>query len=166
MHWEKFYISRNSRTKQFFTLQAKKFARWSPKWPLNKVLIFSCFEQIRPPPNLKKAGFNKKVEFNIYMAKYKRFKKIAWIWSHHLHLQWKFKLWVGKVVWGLKAKHCLAQQCFAFTPQANFPTHNLNFHWRWRWWDQIQAIFLCVWSMAIWVVEFSNGEYKIRKIFS
>ena len=23
-----------------------------------------------------------------------------------------------------------AQQCFAFTPQANFPTHNLNFHQR------------------------------------
>ena len=21
-----------------------------------------------------------------------------------------------------------AQQCFAFTPQANFPAHNLNFH--------------------------------------
>ena len=35
-----------------------------------------------------------------------------------------------------------AQQCFAFTPQANFPAHNLNFHWRWRWWDRIQAIFL------------------------
>ena len=34
-----------------------------------------------------------------------------------------------------------AQQCFAFTPQANFPAHNLNFHWRWRWWDQIQATF-------------------------
>ena len=33
------------------------------------------------------------------------------------------------------------QQCFAFTPQANFPAHNLNFHWRWRWWDQIQATF-------------------------
>ena len=28
-----------------------------------------------------------------------------------------------------------AQQCFAFTPQANFPAHSLNFHWRWRWWD-------------------------------
>ena len=27
-------------------------------------------------------------------------------------------------------------------PQANFPTHNLNFHCRWRWWDWIQAIFL------------------------
>ena len=106
VHWEKFYISRNSRTKQFFTLQAKKFARWSSQWPLNKVLIFSCFEQIRPPPNLKKAGFNKKVEFNIYMAKYKRFKKIAWIWSHHLHLQWKFKLWAGKFAPGVKAKHC------------------------------------------------------------
>ena len=36
----------------------------------------------------------------------------------------------------------ITQQCFAFTPQANFPAHNLNFHWRWRWCDQIQAIFL------------------------
>ena len=34
-----------------------------------------------------------------------------------------------------------AQQCFAFTPQANFPTHNLNLQWRWRWWNQIQATF-------------------------
>ena len=34
-----------------------------------------------------------------------------------------------------------AQHCFAFTPQANFLAHNLNFHWRWRWWDQIQATF-------------------------
>ena len=34
------------------------------------------------------------------------------------------------------------QQCFAFTPQANFPAHNLNFQWRWRWWDQMQAIVL------------------------
>ena len=25
------------------------------------------------------------------------------------------------------------QQCFAFTPRANFPAHNLNFHWRRRW---------------------------------
>ena len=28
-----------------------------------------------------------------------------------------------------------AQRCFAFTAQAYFPTHNLNFHWRWRWWN-------------------------------
>ena len=33
-----------------------------------------------------------------------------------------------------------AQQCFAFTPQANFPAHYLNFHWRWC--DWIQATFL------------------------
>ena len=25
--------------------------------------------------------------------------------------------------------------------QVNFPANNLNFHWRWRWWDRIQAIF-------------------------
>ena len=30
-----------------------------------------------------------------------------------------------------------AQQCFAFTPQGNFSTHNLNFYWRWSWWDRI-----------------------------
>ena len=34
------------------------------------------------------------------------------------------------------------KQSFALLPQLNFPTNNLNFHWRWRWWDQIQAIFL------------------------
>ena len=32
-----------------------------------------------------------------------------------------------------------AQQRFAITPQANFPAHNLNFHWKWRCWDWIQA---------------------------
>ena len=36
----------------------------------------------------------------------KIFKKIAWIWSHHLHLQWKFNLLAGKFTWGNKAKHC------------------------------------------------------------
>ena len=29
----------------------------------------------------------------------------------------------------------LFPQCFAFTPQANFPSHSLNFRWSWRWWD-------------------------------
>jgi hypothetical protein len=35
----------------------------------------------------------------------------------------------------------ITQQCFALLPQVNFPANNLNFHWRWKWWDQIQAIF-------------------------
>ena len=34
----------------------------------------------------------------------------------------------------------ITQQYFALLPQVNFPANNLNFHW--RWWDQIQAIFL------------------------
>ena len=34
----------------------------------------------------------------------------------------------------------IIQQCFALLLQADFPTNNLNFHW--RWWDWIQAIFL------------------------
>ena len=86
--------------------------------------------------------------WNTEIKKGKRFKKIAWIWSHHL--QWKFKLWAGNFAWGVKtniAGHCHqtfyfqkfvvhTQQCVAFTPQANFPSHNLNFQWRWRWWDR------------------------------
>ena len=53
-----------------------------------------------------------------------------------------------------------AQQCFAFTPQANFPTHNLNFHWRWRWWDQIQAIFLNIFYFTI--KSSKNFEYFFK----
>ena len=36
----------------------------------------------------------------------------------------------------------ITQQCFALLRQVNIPAKNLNFLWRWRWWDQIQAIFL------------------------
>ena len=36
----------------------------------------------------------------------------------------------------------ITQQCFALLPQVNFTANNLNFHWRWRWLDPIQAIFL------------------------
>ena len=39
-----------------------------------------------------------------FLSKWERLKKIAWIQS--LHLQWKFKLSVGKFTWGNKAKHC------------------------------------------------------------
>ena len=58
---------------------------------------------------------------------------------------------MGKFAWGSKAKlktllgplstNFWKHQCFfAFTPQPNFSTKNLKFHW--RWWDQIQSIFL------------------------
>ena len=54
---------------------------------------------------------------------------------------------VGKFAWGVKAKHCqqtfenkkfvdITQQCFALLHQVNFPTNNLNFHWRWGVWKQ------------------------------
>ena len=36
----------------------------------------------------------------------------------------------------------ITQQCCALLPQVNFPANNLSFHWRWRWWDWIQSIFL------------------------
>ena len=66
-------------------------------------------------------------------------------------LQWKFKFWVGKFTSGNKAKHCWAlsanfmysKVCWQHPAMLciyNFPSHNLNFHW--KWWDQIQVIFL------------------------
>ena len=48
-------------------------------------------------------------------------------------------------------------KCFLTTPsnvlplpQANFPAHKLNFHWKWRWWDRIQAIFLNLFYLFNW----------------
>ena len=40
----------------------------------------------------------------------------------------------------LKTKHLLTSSSNVLH-QVNFPVNNLNFHWRWRWWDQIQATF-------------------------
>ena len=93
-------------------------------------------------------------------VKKKRFKKIDWIQSHHLHLQSRFKLllWWESLLEVILIRHNIAgwcqksfcfqkfvdnvSQCFVFTHWANFPTHNLSFHCRWRWWDWIQAVFL------------------------
>ena len=89
-------------------------------------------------------------------GKVKKFKKISWIQSHHIHLQWKFKLLVGKFTWVVTVhigcwvmptnffvfKILLSTLSNVLLPKVNFPANNLNFHWRWRWWDQSQAIFL------------------------
>ena len=88
--------------------------------------------------------------------KSKWFLNIVWIQFHHLHFSENSNYWREilldvirqNIAWWCQQTFCSqmfvdnSQQCFAFTPQANFPTHNLNFHWRWRWWDQIQATFI------------------------
>ena len=51
-----------------------------------------------------------------------------------------FLMCKGKTTFENKKFVDITQQCFAFFPQVNFPANNLNFHW--RWWDQVQAIFL------------------------
>ena len=77
---------------------------------------------------------------------------MVWIQSYHLHLQWKFKSWAGKFASGVIAKHCWAlstsllysKVCWqhpAMVCLYTFPVHNLNFHWRWRWWDRILIFF-------------------------
>ena len=47
-----------------------------------------------------------------------------------------------QIMSGNKKFVVITQQCFALLPQVNFPTYYSNFHWRWRWWDQMQTIFL------------------------
>ena len=98
-------------------------------------------------------------------------KNIALIQSNHLLLQWKFKLSVEHcwAFWNKKFVH-MTQQYFALLPQVNFPANNLNFHWRRRWRDQIQAIFLNIfyfnhkkdcflWSKNIWWFQDLHAKY-------
>ena len=72
-------------------------------------------------------GFFKK--WWIYSFKIKKiFRKIAWIGFHHLHLQWKFKLFVGNFTWGNKAKHCWVMSTnFLFSKVS---LNNFNKKWK------------------------------------
>ena len=77
-----------------------------------------------------------------------------------LEVHWKFKLWEEKFAWDVNAKHCwplsanfLYSKVYWQHPAIfclfTFPAHTLNFHWKWRWWDQIQAIFLNIFYFEI-----------------
>ena len=57
---------------------------------------------------LQKDRFPHEIFSNNTVIKLKRFQKVAWVQTPHRLCQWKFKLWVGKFAWGVKAKHCLA----------------------------------------------------------
>ena len=89
----------------------------------------------------------------------------------------KFQIMGGKVCLGCKGKTLLdvvnkllktkslltfTQQCFALLPQLNFTANNLNFHWRWRWWDRIQAIFLNLFYFSIRSMYLNDSYYSIK----
>ena len=47
--------------------------------------------------------------------------------------------------------------------------NNLNFYWRWRWWDQIQAIFLNLFYFKLWQVIIrlnKNKKYTLSQFLS
>ena len=46
------------------------------------------------------------LNFRLQLLKKKKFKKIAWIQSHHLQRLWKLKLLMEKFTLGVKAIHC------------------------------------------------------------
>ena len=59
------------------------------------------------------------------LVSFKEIQKVAWIQSHHLHLQWKFKLWAGKFASGVMAKHNWA---FFFKSLLTIPSNVLPLH--------------------------------------
>ena len=77
----------------------------------------------------------------------------------------KIQIMGGKVCLRCKGKRLLGVvnkllkvKSFAFTPQANFPAHILNFYYkRWRWLDWMQAVFLIFFTLFLfannWWVE-------------
>ena len=123
---------------------------FSPIWVLKrKFLLFQAALIFVPKYSKKRWLF--------YLGSslmYKRFKKIAWIQSHDLYLQWKFKLLVGKFAWGdWKNIAGWCQQTFCFQ---KFVSNVLPLHVKqtfppiiwistegedWRWWDRIQTTF-------------------------
>ena len=54
----------------------------------------------------------------------------------------------------------ITKQCFASLPQVDFPANSLNFHWRWRWWDRIQAIFLTLFYFNLLTKKLQYGLEK------
>ena len=85
---------------------------------------------------------------------------------------WTFEFFVLFFIWQNVAGHCqqtfenkkfvaITQQCFALLPQVNFPTNNLNFQWRWRWWDRIQAIYLNLFYFTknLWMPLMNRSKY-------
>ena len=59
-------------------------------------------------------------------------------------LRFKSKTLLGLCQQTFESKNIvdIIHQWFAFLHQVNLLANNLNFHWRWRWWDRIQTIFL------------------------
>ena len=44
-------------------------------------------------------------------------------------------------IWDERIYESMPSIVLPFTPQANFPAHNLNLHWRWRWWIESRLPF-------------------------
>ena len=115
--------------------------------------------KVKHIPPMKSSYLSKIIVFSIVKLKLKfnclklrKFQKGEQIWPYnppscHQHLNSCCLLWRQNIAgccqqtFEYKKFVNNAQQCFPFTPQANFHAHNLNFHWRWRSWDWIQATF-------------------------
>ena len=90
---------------------------------------------------------------------------MASIQSHHLHLQWKFKLLSGNFAWGLKAKYfwvlstnfwkqkvcCINQQCFALLPPGYLLLNLFYFSWFLDKFCYFQPLWFFLWTVSSFV---------------
>ena len=102
------------------------------------------------------------IRFKVWIVPYDS-KKSTWLWLRNYQVKVekilkgsldsipspsvKIQTMSGKVCLSCKGKTLLGNKSLLTSPnnvlpQVNFPANNLNFHWRQRWWDRIQAIFL------------------------
>ena len=109
-------------------------ATWSNKWRFVSLRHHQPLTQLHTDQKTMKYGdtYTLNCYFNWFALKYTHYRWacpfIRQMRVHNLH---RILIELRKIIVDI------TQQCFAFTPQANFSAHNLNFQWRWRWWDQI-----------------------------
>ena len=126
-------------------------------------IMVECIKQIL---DNSKLYLNVPVNYCHAWCKVGKILKVAWISSPSLKIQimggkvylsCKCKTLLGFVNKLLKAKCLLRLPSNILPYYLNFPTDNLNFHWRWSWWDWIQSIFLNLFYFSMLQFGYING---------
>ena len=100
--WVKIYIL-STQLLQIQKLRPLYFRWWYWPWSFEEITQIRNSWSWRIPRGLV---WFYSLNFRLQLLKKKKFKKIAWIQSHHLQRLWKLKLLMEKFTLGVKAIHC------------------------------------------------------------
>ena len=110
-----------------------EFLNFQPVLYLPACLFWLTSSNWENPYNITTAVYIRVVENTKCLTLGLLYDSDRWSWKKHTYFCLTFEN---------KKFVAITKQCFALLPKLNFPANNLNFHWRWGWWDRIQAIFL------------------------